>query len=608
LLQLRPNAMRVTLLSATPLLLLLLLGLATPAAAARTAAITAIGGVAAITAPATPPACVPKLWSTMRNLLRGNTVLIVADAAADYAVAAGAHQFLAGRGANVTFARTNAATAPVLLDGLYYPKAVLAAATLFDPAAINDFDVVVVPPGYASTTSLRQSAAFTKALGAFSGRAIVVIGSGAEVLIESGWLGRIVASAAMPATTPPVEAALKLAEGQSLPQPLAGMVSTSAHSTATGGPALEPKVQLVVGANASSANAALALLARDVFGVTADSWPCTNTVKTEPIVPDPSVFTTIDKGTVYAALLAGTDAKAAAPAPPADLRERCRNAAGVDFCNGADVALVVTDGAHAAEVAAIADAFYAVGAALSVVCPDALWGRGHAYLFAAPPTVPSARIHCDHFFNDTTVQKALSVIVPGGVIATHGGLMRNARLLEDMDYTGVYAVFGTAEILMTRLSIEVAPADVPACPATAADLRNAGFKATVRDGAVLVRNGHKQRAKVMAGYANQSRALAVLNPFVLTVVESLVWADAPQRKVDWIVWIIVVALCAALGLVAVAMYQRKRTVSATEVEQARLMARPINVISDRNFGGDQPGRSAPSTEEPPTIERDVEPV
>lgn len=504
-------------------------------------------------------------------------------------------QYLTTRGASVTFACVDPLTGNMLLDA-YYPKLRVACVD-YTTVAIEDVDVLMIPSGYASTLEMRIQQSVTMFINAFATRApravgsvkstIVVVGGSAELLIESCVLQLLPNTTQIPDTTGPVADAMVALYGERYANAVAApfinatldiAVVSLSSTTGAASPAVRDDMLLTVAESSLYINEALALMANVVYTYASDQLPVNCTVNGIPL-PDVwtgTPFTPTDDQN-FASLASGTNIHS--EVVNVSLSASCKNPSGTDFCSGRKVSVIVAHGSHDVQVISAIRAYQAVGSVVQVFCPDDLALHGLVYLMPFPAKTVSYSITCTRYYNSSLLATQSLVVVPGGPVATHRRLRRYDKLLEVMQLTGTYALFGTAMALLTTQDIKEKVSSVPHSPYTDTDLEAAGFAVT-RDNAtaLFIRNTDLGRSKVLGGYFND--AITDHFPgFLNTSVRTVVWANGVQSAGDRLVgWIYIGFAVAAAIVVVIVMCVRRSSSSRRKSAYA-----PVETHASRDY-------------------------
>lgn len=270
-----------------------------------------------------------------------------------------------------------------------------------------------------------------------------------------------------------------------------------------------------------------------------------------------------------------------------DIPGECRNSAGINFCQGSRVSVVVAHGMHDAEVITAAGVFQQLGAHVELVCPDAQESLaptgGRVFLSSNPAFVPTYQVQCTQFYNKTDLVTATLVIISGGPIATHGRLRMDSNLVSVIQYTGTFSAYGSAISLLDTILVgkdAYRPTDVdhsdvddaPLCPLTNMDMALLSFNMTPdaisrgsrglfnsdtslvlkKDAPNMVfRTPELRRTKVLGGYLTDDVIMANFTQFLAFTAESLVWENGSSDSKDGVMVGILLGVCGLIVVVVI---------------------------------------------------------
>lgn len=265
-----------------------------------------------------------------------------------------------------------------------------------------------------------------------------------------------------------------------------------------------------------------------------------------PIEADAAVFTIVDQA-AFASLAVGTNANctnitALGYIPTRAALEANCTSSGIDFCDGATIGVVVAHGSHDLQTIAIMEDIAAAGAVPLAFCPDDDTDAGSVYLMPLPSRTVTYRLKCDRFYNDSMLAWLYTTVVPTGVIATHGRLRGYALLTAVLDFTGSYALAGSAMALLQTQPHDalLETAGVPSSPFTDTDLTLYGYRVNGANATppsayttVVARTLGSRHAVVLGGYsASSNDVTAGLAALVAGQLSTLVWERADGTATD----------------------------------------------------------------------------
>lgn len=506
--------------------------------------------------------------------------IVVAQGASWYDVAV-ADQYFFERGATVTVLCHGADPTITLLDD-YYPRYSLLGCTDLESATL-DGDVVFIAGGFASTSELRISSFSSKTLSQFlfllDHRVAVVVGSSAELLIESLAIPKINASL-IPYTTGAVAmAASHFGRGEPNASLNASIVDMGQN-------------HIVVAAQSSALVEALVKLARHL-GFNGDVVP--SSCATNTLLPRGGRFELIRQAEFEWLRTRGNTHSGVVTINGSALEVACRNVAGDDFCTNRRIGVVVADGSHDTEVISILDALRQLPAlSVVVVCTD-MTRNGVAYLMPHPARTVTYEVACNATLTNSST---LALIIPGGIVATHQNLVDDVGDL--MHALPSVTLYGTATALMTQFDVSKVFSRASECPYSGPDLEMAGYTRSGPNTPVHQRDSTIPRTVVTCGFAGDNTT-ANLASFLPVALQSMVWESDTKDRSDLMVGAFAVGLPVFVVLVLLVSFRlRSANEGLSPYQDTVRMASPVmRVDSDR----DQLVINSDSPQKPPSRAR-----
>ena len=434
-------------------------------------------------------------------------------------------QYFANRGAKITFACPSesvpGADGCILSDFIKptYSVEFVNASSL----DLTKFDAVFIPGGQPSSADLRRDPTFPRQLAAFwnsptsAGKLLAFICSGTEVMIESGILASLPKDFAItgsPASQWPLRNALaKLGRDPSLfmgtnPQSQFDVLSYPGDG--------KTRPNLVLGRDPTASPRFVAALG-DVWMQLHESWNSTEQEKLNlnadgkfvnkqfQILPDSAKISSLPQPPPINP-----------PAPPK---------AGQKRLEGKNVAIVTAPGMDGEQAHYLFTYFANMGAYVKVACPSWViqWKSSTLFTMTTPPSAPSKLVKCDIGFDVLQdIFNADTIIVPGGVFASHGVLRNDADFMEcisnvtrsspDFDVLGIMG--SSADVLISQFhasSIAGLQDPVPVNGYTEPDLSNDARFKLVKDSAW--RDFHHTNTVTTAIQGQKSKLVISRSPY-----------------------------------------------------------------------------------------------
>ena len=514
-----------------------------------------VSGYDNITAPPDQgPQCLPTAASADELAsIRVGVVLADSASAYDYAVA---FQFFEQRGASVSLLCLD--TNPVLID-MYYPRFTAACTAMSSTGfTVGDYDVIFVPSGFSAVENLRLATGVTSSIQSFTQIAngggtpqvLILSGGASELTIESGLLPALAANQSIPPVSESISVWIAK-QGANTTLQIDPTFNLSVASVNYGAPANN---KIAFAKNSTYLIELLLNVSRTVFNTAPPTNMCGAPLVVQPSGTQPVTIAN------YNSLLSNTNK--ARQRVDEHMLLVCTNNDRLNFCDGWEFAIMVSHGSHDDSVISTIQSLNQNNAVVHVWCADEVVDVNNGvYLMPFPSRAPTYWVQCDRLLSYWSyIAPSLqgTIVVPTGLIATHGALRSSNDLFKAMAKTGTYSLYGSALILLTEQDIQENVGEVPQCRYVERDLRDRGFTIGANSSTVQYRDKELKRAKVLSGYQGDAITME-LGAFFNQTVNALVWENGDSSQRDAVVAGLFLAIAGAtlLAVIVVGCYRSK---------------------------------------------------